>query len=253
MCLALGALFIAPAMVEAQVPLDADPGNSVRTREDLERLVSFYEEVLASPAYSDRTKREAELGMERVRDRLVNGDFRVGDRITLSVEGEPQLPDTAVVENGPKITLALFGDIPLNGVLRPEIEPHLTEFLGRFINDPEVRAEALMRLSIQGQVGDPGFYVVPADMLVSDALMTAGGPAPEADLEALRIERASATLIGGERLQEAMREGWTLDQLNLQAGDQLVLPQRTGGFFSGVGRIMLGVIPAVLVGLLVSG
>lgn len=252
-CLTLGALLTVPATVEAQIPLDVDPGNSVRTREDLERLVSFYEEVLASPAYSNRTKREAEVGMERVRDRLVNGDFRVGDRITLSVEGEPQLPDTVVVENGPKITLALFGDIPLHGVLRSEIQPHLTDHLGRFINDPQVRALALMRLSIQGQVGDPGFYVVPADILVSDALMTAGGPAPEADLQALRIERASATIIGGESLQEAMRQGWTLDQLNLQAGDQIVMPQRTGGFFGTVGTIMLGVIPAVLVALLVSG
>lgn len=240
-------------MVEAQIPLDVDPGNSVRTREDLERLVSFYEEVLASPAYSNRTKREAEVGMQRVRDRLVNGDFRVGDRITLSVEGEPQLPDTVVVENGPKITLALFGDIALNGVLRSEIQTHLTDHLGRFINGPEVRAQALMRLSIQGQVGDPGFYVVPADILVSDALMTAGGPAPEADLEELRIERASATLIGGASLQEAMRQGWTLDQLNLQAGDQIVMPQRSGGFFGSVGTILLGVIPAVVVGLIVSG
>lgn len=251
--LTLGALLTTPATAEAQIPLDVDPGNSVRTRDDLQRLVSFYEDVLASPAYSNRTKREAEVGMQLVQDRLVNGDFRVGDRITLSVVGEPQLPDTVVVENGPKIALALFGDIPLHGVLRSEIQPHLTDHLGRFINDPEVRAQALMRLSIQGEVENPGFYVVPADILVSDALMTAGGPGPEADLAALRIERAALTLIGDEPLQEAMREGWTLDQLNLRAGDQIVLPEQSGSIWGTIGGVLLAAIPGVLIAVLVTG
>lgn len=249
---ALAAVVLLVAPAAAQTLLESDPGNSVRTREDLERLVSFYEEVLASPAYSDRMKTEARTSMVRVRDRLQNGDFRVGDRIVLSVQGEPQLPDTVAVETGPKIVLPLFGDISLAGVLRSEIEPHLTRELGRFINNPVVRAQGLMRLSVQGQVGRPGFYVVPADMLVGDVIMTAGGPAGQADLERLRIERAANTLIDGDDLQEALREGWTLDQLNLQAGDQVVLPQRGGGFWGSVGRISLGVIPGVIVALLIG-
>lgn len=251
---ALAALLILPALGSAQTLLETDPGNSVRTRGDLERLVTFYEEVLASPAYSDRMKSEARASVERVRDRLTAGDFRVGDRIVLSVQGEPQLPDTVAVEAGPRIVLPLFGEISLAGVLRSEIEPHLTSELSRFINAPVVRAQGLMRLSVQGQVGAPGFYVVPADMLVTDALMVAGGPGPDADLESLRIERGPEPLLTGAAVQEAMREGRTLDQLNMQAGDQIVLPEESGGGIWGrIGTVLLTAIPGVLIAVLVTG
>jgi protein involved in polysaccharide export with SLBB domain len=118
-----------------------------------------------------------------------------------------------------------------------------------------VRASGLMRLSIQGQVGSPGFYVVPAESLVSEALMVAGGPASQADLDALRIERGSDRLMDGEELQEAMRDGRTLDQLNLQAGDQIVLPAaRSGaGIWGAVLRYGLIVASTVLLGVRIAG
>src|SRR5690606_38413697 len=153
----------------------------------------------------------------------------------------------------PKIVLPVFGEIPLQGVLRSEVQAHLTRELGRVIREPVVRARGLMRLSVQGQVGAPGFYVVPAEILVSDALMVAGGPGAAADLTELRIERGPETVIAGQPLQEAMREGWTLDQLNLQAGDQIVLPaQTTNGMWGTVGRVALGVVPGLILALLVG-
>ncbi len=237
----------------AQTLLGAEPGSSIRTRAELQQLLTYYDEVGASPAYSERVKEAARASADRVRARLAEGDFKVGDRIVLSVEGEPDLPDTVTVESGPRIVLPLFGEIALHGVLRSEIQEHLTRELGRVIRNPVVRARGLMRLSVQGQVGAPGFYVVPAESLVSDALMVAGGPGPAADLAELRIERGLETVIAGEPLQEAMREGWTLDQLNLQAGDQIVLPaETTNGIWGSIGRIALGVVPGLILAVLVG-
>lgn len=233
--LTIALVAVVPAV--GQIAPDADPGRSERTRQDLEELLEYYEEVLSSPAYSGGVKEGVRADMERIRARLTEGDFRNGDRIALYVEGETTLPDTVPVQTGPMITLPLFGDISLRGVLRSEIESHLTEQLGRFIRDPVVRAKGLMRVSIQGAVGAPGFYVVPADMLISEALMAAGGPAGNANLEELRIERGSARIVGGEELQEAMREGLTLDQLNLQAGDQIVMPAQGAGILGNIGII----------------
>ena len=97
----------------------------------------------------------------------------------------------------------------------------------------------------RGAVGQPGFYVVPADMLVSQALMVAGGPAQNAELDGLRIERGLETLLDGDELQEELRLGTTLDQLNLQAGDQLVLPVGTpGGVWGRIG-IVAGVVSSL--------
>ena len=250
----LGLLLAAGAgLVEAQILPESDPGRSVRTRADLERLLADYESALASPAYSEGVKQAIRRDAERVRDRLRDGDFRLGDAVLLYVEGEPTLPDTVRVEAGPKIALPLFGDIPLAGVLRSEISEHLTRELARFIKDPVVRAEALMRLSIQGQVASPGFYVVPAQILVSQALMVAGGPAAEADLDDLRIERGAQTLLSGDVLQEALREGLTLDQLNLQAGDQVVLPAQRPGIWGSVLRYGLIIGSTLLLGVRVIG
>jgi hypothetical protein len=230
---ALLALFVAlgPAAVHAsgQVPVQFGPGSSVLSRDELHSLLEQYEAVIASPAYSGTIKDIARTNAERIRERLESGDFQPGDGIVLSVQGEPDLPDTVAVETGPQITLPLFGEISLEGVLRSEVTDHLTREIGRFIKDPVVRAEGLMRLSIQGMVRNPGFFVVPADILVSEALMVAGGPAAESDLEDLRIERGPLRLIEGEEMRDALQEGRTLDQLNLQAGDQIFLPQRRAG------------------------
>ena len=114
-------------------------------------------------------------------------------------------------------------------MLRSEVEEHITEALGRYIRDPEVRARALMRMSVQGAVGRPGFYVVPADMLLSEAIMIAGGPAQDSNLDRIRIERGSVVLWEDEEAREALRQGLTLDQLNLQAGDQVVVPTARSG------------------------
>jgi hypothetical protein len=233
----------AAMQVSAQVPIESDPGSSMRTRADLEKLLRYYEDALQSPAYSDQVK--ASLGVEagRIRARLRDGDFKLGDRILLSVQGEPTLPDTVPVDVGPAITLPLFGEISLEGVLRSEVEAHIAEALSGLIRDPVVRAQGLMRVSVQGAVRLPGFYVVPADMLLSETMMVAGGPAPNAKLEDLRIERGVEMLMEGDELQEALRQGLSLDQLNMQAGDQVVLPQQGTGIFSNV---------ALVVGLLTS-
>jgi hypothetical protein len=72
--------------------------------------------------------------------------------------------------------------------------------------------------------------------------MIAGGPGTP-DLDDLRIERAGQQLYERAQVQEALREGLTLDQLNLQAGDQVVLPSpSTGNFFFGTLMPVLGAI-----------
>jgi protein involved in polysaccharide export with SLBB domain len=162
------------------------------------------------------------------------------------------MPDTIPVQAGPLISIPLFGDIRLDGVLRSEIEAHMTRSLSQYIREPVVRAQGLMRISLQGAVISPGFYLVPADMLLSEALMVAGGPASNAKLGTLKIERGPLVIMEGDALQEALREGLTLDQLDLQAGDQVLWPARgsgiltTLGLFGGVVTMISGIV--VLIG-----
>jgi len=118
-------------------------------------------------------------------------------------------------------------EIPLRGILRSELQPYLTEKLKAYIREPEVRAETLIRLSIFGAVGSPGFYQVPAINLAGDAIMAAGGPSSNADPTKTVIRRAGVEIWTRDAFQEAMIQGLTLDQLNLRAGDELFIGERS--------------------------
>ena len=249
---ALGAFVLALALaapVYGQADLRSDPTSAVRTRAELADLVASYELVLSSPAYSDAIKQETRLLADRIRDRLTNGDFKRGDGVALRVEGEPSLPATVPVlsgASGPILSLPVFGEVPLHGVLRSEVEARITESLSQFIRDPVVQAEGLMRISVQGSVGTPGFFTVAADMLISEVLMAAGGPAQGADLDDITIGRGSELLMAGEEMREALRLGRTLDQLNLQAGDELVVGAATAGGAWGTLGVILGTVTSVV-------
>jgi protein involved in polysaccharide export with SLBB domain len=123
----------------------------------------------------------------------------------------------------------MIGAVSLRGVLRSELEAHLTQVIGQYIKEPVVHARSLIRLSVVGGVARPGFYFVPADAMLADALIAAGGPAPDAKVADLRVERAGKAVWEGAALQAAITQGRTLDQMQLRAGDQFVMPQRGHG------------------------
>ncbi|HEX9218816.1 MAG TPA: polysaccharide biosynthesis/export family protein [Gemmatimonadales bacterium] len=150
--------------------------------------------------------------------------FQAGDRILLHVEGDSALSDTFTVVAGPTLRLPNIGEISLAGVRRTDLEAHLTRELSRYIKDPVVQARALIRVSVVGEVTRPGFYAVPVDLVLPDALMLAGGATQQARVDRLRIVRGNASLWDGDRLQTAIAHGATLDQLGVQAGDRIQVP-----------------------------
>ncbi len=220
---------VLPARGQAQGGHVADPLGLGATRPALEARAARLEQA-AQDGRADAAREAA-----AIRRRLADGDLKVGDRILLAVEGEKELTDTFTVGLGRLVTLPLVGDVPVGGVLRSELQAYLTRRLAQNLRDPVVRAHAYVRLSIQGAVAHPGFYGVPAEALLSDVVMVAGGTTPEADMPKLRIERDGKPLWQGRALQRALAEGRTVDEAGLVAGDQYVLPRRGG---SSVGDVL---------------
>jgi len=151
--------------------------------------------------------------------------FQVGDRILLIVEGDSALTDTFTVVAGPAVELPVIGAVSLKGVQRSALEAHMTQALARYLKNPVVHARALIRLSILGAVTRPGFYAVPTDLVLADALMVAGGPIQEARVDKMRIQRGGTRLWSGDKLQAAIARGATLDELGLRAGDWIDVPR----------------------------
>jgi protein involved in polysaccharide export with SLBB domain len=253
-------LLVVPTADAAQGRSEVE-GRLHATRGELEGQVQRLEQLARSAAADGEQRSEASVTLAVLRARLAEGDFEVGDRIALAVEGDPQereptdarsverqLSDTFTVAAGKALTLPVIGVVALRGLLRAELETHLRREIGRFIWDPVVHARPLVRLSVQEGVVRPGYYSLPADAVLSDALMAAGGPAPEANVAKLRIERNGKRIWEGNVLRRAIAEGRTLDEMGLRAGDQFVVPRRGGNLAEGSLRVF-GLLLSIPVGI----
>ena len=250
----------------AQMPAPPDSAHVVlqATRPALEQLAQQLDQAAQAKDSSSEAREWARAQVAVVRLRLAEGDFQIGDRVALRVEDdaivapladrvqaqaqpagktiEQQLSDTFAVGQGRDLILPAIGTVSLRGVLRSELEGHLTRYISQYVRDPVVHARPLLRLSIQGAVARPGYYYVPTDAVLPDAMMAAGGPRPEAKMDKARIERGGSRVWEGDRLRLALAEGRTVDALNLRTGDQVVVPTQSN-LFDGVRfvSILLGI------------
>ena len=170
------------------------------TRNELKELLAQFEWTANSPQYSKTMRDNAAAEVALIRQRLEEGDIRVGDRIKLTVEGQAALTGDFEVNGDLLITLPDLDTVSLAGVLRSELQDHLTAFIKRFIRDPRVYAKSAIRIELRGEIGAPGYHVVASDMPITDVIMTTGGgPGANADLNRVKITRGNSTIWDGER------------------------------------------------------
>lgn len=242
------AFLFAAAPAIAQTPAPQTSRSPQASREELTTLAAEAERQ-ASSASAEATRQQKLLEASELRERLRDGDFQVGDRIVLSVRGDSALTDTFAVRAGRMLSLPGLGDISLAGVLRSELQAFLSKEIARYVREPVVQTSSLIRLAVLGEVIRPGFYAVGSDVLVTDVIMLAGGPNPEADLRKVSVRRGAREVWTADRVHAAMTEGTTLDQLNLRAGDELVIGEKKQRGFGSVLQVVTA-LSAVAVGLL---
>lgn len=237
------------APAAAQDTTSSWDANAARvTRPTLESLLERYQRAAESSAYSPVLRAEARDQADLIRQRLVQGDFRVGDRVYILVEDYAELTDTLSVGTDQTIALPGVGELELAGVLRSELQAQVTEAVSRTIREPRIRTSSLVRVSVDGAVGAPGYYLLEADVPLSDVLMVAGGYTRDAKLDEARIERAGETIVTADRFGDALRAGATVDELGLRDGDRLYVPAERTGMLTTARELMF-IIPS-LIGLL---
>ncbi len=185
--------------------------------------------ALASRAELDSLLKSGKVSDDEatvIRDRLRNGDFAAGDRIVIHVAQEQTLNDTFPVRTGRVLILPNLDEISMAGVLRSEAQTYLTAQIAKYVKDPTVIVDPLIRVSILGAVARPGFYTVRADMLASEVIMAGGGPIADANLRKTVIRRNGNVVRDQKELQVAFNRGVSLDALNLQAGDEIYVGEK---------------------------
>lgn len=212
------------------------------SRAQLEATLAEIEAALASSGYSGALKSAREAEAELIRRRLQDGDLFPGDVIALQVMGDPQMSQTYSVT--PRRSLLIPGipeEVPLTGLLRSEVEDYLTRVVSQYVRNPRVWAEPLLRISIFGAVGRPGYFIVPSSMPLPDIIMQyAMGPSANADPERGGVFRGDREVLPGAAIEEAVREARSIDALNLQSGDRIEYGSRPSQSFLGRAVAVLG-------------
>ena len=222
--IALLMLTVTGSTLGAQTPMPANVAYD--TRAGLE--------VAARNAEAANHSSEAML----LRSRLQSGDFQEGDRIVVVIEGAttttegtpPATSDTMQVRAGKVLQFAGMGEVSLDGVLRSELSDKLRQHLSKYLKNPTVRATPLLPLAVLGSVRNPGYVYAPADYVLRDLIMRAGGPAPDAEVSETVVRRDGKTIWDVKEVRTAFSSGLSLDRLHLHAGDELYVPQHQTRF-----------------------
>ncbi|HXY69160.1 MAG TPA: polysaccharide biosynthesis/export family protein [Gemmatimonadales bacterium] len=223
-CLALGLAVLATTAAAQQQPDPWDFHDPAISRQQLVQVLARYQAAAASPAYSAELRAQARADVDTIQARLRDGDMRVGDRLRLRVAEQRDLSDSFTVTQGPSLVLPVVGIVPLVGVLRSELEDRITTAVDSVYRQAAVQVVLLTRIAITGGVVRAGFYALPRDALLEDAITAAGGLAVGASLAKAYVERGSAQLWPPDSVQVALRERRTIAVLDLQAGDRVVVP-----------------------------
>ena len=117
-----------------------------------------------------------------------------GDKIRVTVFGEPYLSGEFIVNANGTVSLPLIEPVPVAGISLTEAESRIRERLAAgFLGDPKVSVDILSYrpFFIMGEVVNPGSYAYVAEMTVLHAVAIAGGFTPRAAKNKIVMQRGS--------------------------------------------------------------
>jgi polysaccharide export outer membrane protein len=160
-------------------------------------------------------------------------DYVIGleDGLGVFVWREPDLSVKEVtVRPDGKITLPLINDIQAAGLTADQLQERITEKLKDYIASPTVTVVVTkivsQKVSIVGEVGQPGVYPLGGPMTVLELLARAGGFREYAKKKGIVIVRQE----GGKSIRfkfnyKDVSEGKNLEQnITLKSGDIVIVP-----------------------------
>jgi polysaccharide export outer membrane protein len=149
---------------------------------------------LATPAHAQQ-QRGAGPAVRAYGD----SEFRLGpdDVIEVSVYGEDKLSTTVPVRPDGKISIPLIGEIPASGKSATELQKEIADRYKRFIAEPAVTVVVKEvnspKVSVLGEVKNPGMYKIKDRATVLDAIALAGGLTEYAKRDKVMIIRVDVS------------------------------------------------------------
>lgn len=120
-----------------------------------------------------------------------------GDKLRISVFGEPRFDGEYVVTGGGSISFPLIGNVPAHGQTVEALQDAIrTKLAAGYLKDPRVAAEVLnyRPFYILGEINKPGEYPYSVGLTVQQAVAMAGGFSYRANTRRVFIKRALDTM-----------------------------------------------------------
>lgn len=235
----VGAVFLPLSVGQPGSAQARGAGTTYETRAELEQERQELGERLSELERGADRRARVQERLDRVRRRLEQGDFRPGDAVEIRVPRSDTLSGVFRVDPGPRLRVPTVGEVDLDGVLYAEADSVIGEHLRRYVRAERIEIRPLKRVAVLGAVGNPGYYDVPPSLTVSDLLMKAGGPVQKSNLDEIELRREGKTLASAKG---GLRESATLAELGVERGDQIRVPERSGGTSFGAIMSVVGAI-----------
>ena len=218
------ALFAFALISPAQDKTPATPGTSKPAAPDKSKPAV---PDTSKPATPDTSKPATpEVTAIAVPDSYVIG---ASDVVAVSVLKEPTLSSSLLVRPDGMISMPLLGDIKAAGKTPLQLADEVTTKLKKYIHDPNVtiilNQMNSKKVYMIGEIGRTGPVELTPGMTLLQAIATAGGPSPYANVKKMYILRTE----GGKQqkihveYKQALR-GDSSFNLALNPGDTIVVP-----------------------------
>ncbi len=185
--------------------------------------------------YANRMVSISDLGERPVR-MVTEYRIGIGDVMNINVWKNPDLGVTVPVRPDGKISAPLVGDIVVAGLTPEEVAAEITQRLSRFVRTPNVAVimtnlgstAYISRVRVTGAVGQSVSLPHSQGMTILDAVLAAGGPNEFADPANAKLFRRvdGETVMVPVDLESIMTEGNLAENIPLQPGDTLTIPEK---------------------------
>ena len=224
----------------------------------LQRLLELAQDPSAGPAPNSR---ETTLAMDRATLKPPNADtsmsgagaesqtkpgvpalqrrnprYRVetGDALSIQFSFVPEFNQAVKVQPDGYVSLREVDDLHVQGLTTPEITERVRQKYSKILHDPVVMVTLTdfekPYFIVGGQVTNPGKFDLRGDTTVSEAIQVAGGFTERSkDSQVLLFRKVSSDWVETKKLnlKEMLRAGNLTEDLHLQPGDMLYVPQNT--------------------------
>jgi polysaccharide export outer membrane protein len=170
--------------------------------------------------------------------------LRPGDAVRLTVWRNADLTgEFAIGPDGSIMHPILYRKFSVANVPLRLAENSLREFLKRFEANPEFVMEALLRVSIGGEVARPNLYQLRPGTTLTQAIALAGGPT-----ERGRRDRVTLRRDGTSRTISVTSPESGVTQLRVRSGDEIIIERQRAVFREVIAPVatIIGATAAVL-------